>query len=264
MTGKPQPNLPHHLAIIMDGNGRWAEARGQARSVGHRHGVERAQDIVAHVRERGIPWLTLYAFSAENWGRPRQEVHFLMTLMEQFIDKNLARLHAENVRVRILGERAALPRTICGRLARTEALTKNNCGLQLQISFNYSGQQEIVSAARKLAEEVRSQTCEPAEIDVPRFQAALYASDMPPCDLLIRTGGEYRLSNFLLWQSAYAELYFDPLLWPAFDRQALDRALSDYARRTRRFGGLAKRFESQIEAQAESAWPRSADGVKRL
>lgn len=240
MNRKPQPNLPRHLAIIMDGNGRWAEARGLARSVGHRHGVERAQDIVAWVRERGIAWLTLYAFSAENWGRPPQEVHFLMTLMEQFLDKNLARLHAENVRVRILGERGSLSRAICARLVRTEALTKQNSGLQLQIAFNYSGQQEIVGAARKLARAVQAGACAPDEIDIVRFHAALYAGDVPPCDLLIRTGGEYRLSNFLLWQSAYAELYFDPLLWPAFDRQALDRALSDYARRVRRFGGLAR------------------------
>ena len=259
MNQKPQPNLPRHLAIIMDGNGRWAAARGLARSVGHRYGVERAQDIVGWVQERGIAWLTLYAFSAENWSRPPQEVHFLMTLLEQFIDKNLARLHAENVRVRILGEREALSRAIRARLVRTEAMTRNNSGLQLQIAFNYSGQQEIVGAARKLAQEVQSGACAPEEIDAARFHAALYAAELPPCDLLIRTGGEYRLSNFLLWQIAYAELYFDPLLWPAFDRQALDRALSDYARRVRRFGALAQETQP-----AESVWPRAAGGDEAL
>ena len=249
----PEPQLVpktlRHLAIIMDGNGRWAQRRGEPRSRGHRCGVERTKDIVDYVASLSIPYLTLYAFSAENWRRPQSEVNFLMRLLEQFIDEHLARLKANNVRVRILGERTGLTPKIRTQIRDTQASTKHNDGLNLQIAFNYGGQQEIVAAARKLATAVHKGEQDPAAITERHFAQALYAGDVPPCDLLVRTGGEYRLSNFLLWQSAYAELYFEQRLWPDFDRAALDYALKDYARRVRRFGGTAHHAEMYSDGE---------------
>jgi undecaprenyl diphosphate synthase len=230
-------STPTHVAIIMDGNGRWAKARGFPRVAGHRAGVEALRRTVRAAPELGIRWLTVYAFSSENWSRPTSEVNDLMGLLKLFIRRDLAELHHAGVRVRIIGDRATLTSDIRALLEEAEALTKSNEGLNLVVAFNYGGRDEIVRAARALAIAVKKGELEPEAITAQSFADVLDTGDMPDPDLLIRTSGELRLSNFLLWQLAYAELVFLPCYWPDFSEEHLGEALAQFAARERRYGG---------------------------
>lgn len=231
--------VPRHVAIIMDGNGRWAAARGLPRGEGHRRGVEALRRTVRAAGELGIEILTIFSFSAENWSRPASEIRDLMGLLRRFIRNDLAELHRSGVRVRVIGERAGLEPDVLRLLDEAVQLTSANGGLTLVVAFNYGGRQEIARAAKRLALEAVAGRLDPATIDEDTFASFLDAPDLPAPDLLIRTSGEQRLSNFLLWQAAYSELVFVPTFWPDFDRAALEDAIGQYCRRERRFGGLA-------------------------
>jgi undecaprenyl diphosphate synthase len=230
--------VPAHVAVIMDGNGRWAAKRLLPRFEGHRRGVEALRRTVRAAGEIGIRYLTVYSFSSENWSRPKSEVDDLMGLLKRFIRNDLADLHAANVRVRVIGERDSLEAEIASLLTEAEDLTAANTGLALIVAFNYGSRQEIARAARRLAEAALAGAISPETITPQDLACRLDTADIPDPDLVIRTSGEQRLSNFLLWQAAYAELIFLPVLWPDFDRAALEAALEDYARRERRYGGL--------------------------
>ncbi|MEN9708082.1 MAG: hypothetical protein RIQ68_490 [Pseudomonadota bacterium] len=232
-------DVPRHVGIIMDGNGRWAAARSLPRFEGHRRGVEAVRRAVRAAGDLGISYLTLYAFSSENWSRPPQEVDDLMGLLKRFIRLDLADLHKQNVRVRIIGSRDNLAADLKALLQEAEDVTGKNTGLTLVIAFNYGGRQEIAEAARQLAIRAARGELDPQSIDAAMLSDHLYTADIPDPDLIIRTSGEQRLSNFLMWQAAYAELVFLPLHWPDFDRPALEDALRQYGARERRFGGLA-------------------------
>jgi undecaprenyl diphosphate synthase len=230
---------PRHVAIIMDGNGRWAAARGLPRIEGHRRGVEAMRRAVRAAIELRISYLTVYSFSAENWSRPREEVQSLLGLLHRFIRNDLAELHASNVRVRVIGARTDLAPEIADLLREAEQVTQANTGLTLVVAFNYGSRQEIAAAARALAEMVAQGRLAPEEIDADAIAARLDTADIPDPDLIIRTSGEQRLSNFLLWQAAYAEFVFLPILWPDFDKAAFAAAIAEYAHRDRRFGRVA-------------------------
>jgi undecaprenyl diphosphate synthase len=231
---------PAHVAIIMDGNGRWAQARGLPRFEGHRRGVEAVRRAVRSAIAHDVRYLTIYSFSSENWRRPPDEVAMLMGLLKRFIRNDLAELDRNDVRVRIIGERGNLAPDIAPLLVEAESLTKNNRALTLTVAFNYGGRQEIVEAARRLAIEVRDGRVDANAIGVDDFAERLDTAGLPDPDLIIRTSGEMRLSNFLLWQAAYAELVFLPILWPDFDDAAFVSALDQYASRERRFGAVAE------------------------
>ncbi|MBZ6076917.1 isoprenyl transferase [Microvirga puerhi] len=233
--------MPAHVAIIMDGNGRWAAKRGLPRFEGHRRGVEAIRRAVRTARELGIRYLTVYSFSAENWRRPAQEVSDLMGLLKLFVRHDLADLHAHNVRVRIIGEREGLSSDIRPLLDEAEQLTRHNTGLTLVIAFNYGGRQEIVSAMRALARKVQDGLLDPEAIDTGLIEAHLDTAGIPDPDLVIRTSGEQRVSNFLTWQTAYSEFVFVPDYWPDFDETTFRAALEEYFKRDRRFGGLSAR-----------------------
>ncbi len=232
------PTTPIHVGVIMDGNGRWAKARGLPRFEGHRRGVEAVRRAVRSAIDHDVRYLTLYSFSSENWRRPPDEVAMLMGLLKRYIRHDLADLHKNGVRVRIIGEREGLAADIRALLEEAESVTRNNCGLSLIIAFNYGARHEIVTAARRLAEEVRDGRLDPSAISEDEFAARLDTADIPDPDLIIRTSGEMRLSNFLMWQAAYAELVFLPIHWPDFDDAAFVAALEQYARRERRFGAV--------------------------
>jgi undecaprenyl diphosphate synthase len=229
---------PLHVGIIMDGNGRWAAQRSLPRFEGHRRGVEALRRTVRAAIDFGIGYLTVYSFSSENWSRPKDEVRGLMGLLKRYIRNDLADLHANNVRVRVIGERTGLPSDIGPLLAEAEEVTRGNTGLNLVVAFNYGGRQEIIAAARSLAADAAAGKIDPASIDADLFESRLTTAGIPDPDLVIRTSGEQRISNFLPWQAAYAEFVFTPVLWPDFDRSVLERALAEYAGRERRFGGL--------------------------
>jgi len=231
-------DMPRHVAIIMDGNGRWAATRGLPRAEGHRRGVEALRRTVRAAGEMGIKILTIFSFSAENWSRPASEIGELMGLLRRFVRNDLAELHQNNIRVRVIGERVGLDPDIGRLLVEAEDLTKNNDGLTLVVAFNYGARQEIVRAARRIAEAVERGEARAQDVDVDSFGRFLDAPDIPDPDLIIRTSGEQRLSNFLLWQAAYSELVFVPTYWPDFDRGALESAICEYQQRERRFGGL--------------------------
>ena len=235
---------PRHVAIIMDGNGRWAAERGLPRGEGHRRGVEALRRAVRAVGELGIEILTIYSFSSENWSRPVTEIRDLMGLLRRFIRNDLAELHKNNVRVRIIGEREGLEPEIGRLLEEAEELTRSNDGLLLVVAFNYGGRQEIARAAQRVAELVEAGRLRPGDITADVIARHLDAPDLPDPDLMIRTSGEQRLSNFLLWQSAYSELVFVPTYWPDFDRATLENAIAEFRRRERRFGGLKARAGS--------------------
>jgi undecaprenyl diphosphate synthase len=235
---------PRHVAIIMDGNGRWAAARGLPRAEGHRRGVEALRRTIRAAGDIGIEFVTIFSFSAENWSRPVSEVRELMGLLRRFIRNDLAELHQSNVRVRIIGERQSLDPEIERLLVEAEELTKNNNGLTLVVAFNYGARQEIARAAQRVAEQVAQGKLAPAAITVETIGRCLDAPDVPDPDLIIRTSGEQRLSNFLLWQAAYSELVFVPIYWPDFDRAALEAAIREYQQRERRFGGLVAKTGS--------------------
>ncbi len=230
--------LPRHIAVIMDGNGRWARERGQSRLEGHRASRESVRETLRACRDLGIEFLTLYTFSAENWRRPKSEVDALMALIEGTLRAEADELHAEEVRVLHLGKREGLPETLVSELDRAEKLTEGNTGVTLQIALNYGGRQEIVDAAAALAEEVAAGRMSPDAIEESDVRRHLYRPDTPDPDLLIRSGGEFRVSNYLLWEIAYTEIYVTPTLWPDFRRVDLYRALVDYQGRGRRFGGV--------------------------
>lgn len=220
----------------MDGNGRWAEARGLPRTAGHRAGVERVREAVRTAGEAGIEYLTLFAFSSENWRRPEQEVSDLMGLLRFFVRKDLAELHRENVRVKVIGCRQNIQPDIRALLTDAENRTRENTGITLVIAFNYGARDELVRAARKLVEDVQSGVLDAAAIDEAAVSGRVDTAGIPDPDVVIRTSGEQRLSNFLLWQAAYSEFVFLPCLWPDFDRAAFHEALVEYAGRERRFG----------------------------
>ncbi|MGB3875580.1 MAG: isoprenyl transferase [Shinella zoogloeoides] len=230
--------VPAHVAIIMDGNGRWANARGLPRAMGHRKGVEAVREAVKTAAECGISYLTLFAFSSENWSRPQSEVSDLMGLLKTFIRRDLATLHKQNVRIRVIGDRTNLSGDILPLLLEAEETTRANTGITLVIAFNYGARDEIARAVQRLAGEVAAGRLDPAAITPERIGASLDTVGIPDPDLVIRTSGEERLSNFLLWQAAYAELMFVPDFWPDFSRETFIAALSRYAMRERRFGGL--------------------------
>jgi undecaprenyl diphosphate synthase len=227
-------NLPQHVAIIMDGNGRWAKQRGLPRLEGHRAGTENIHLVSEIFAEYKIKYLTLFAFSTENWNRPSSEVNGLIKILSQRLDPEIKRLHQKNIRVRHLGRLDALSPELQKKIKAAVELTKNNTGEVLSVAFDYGGRSEIVEAARCLLSDRTS----PNDLNEDTFKKHLYAPDLPDPDLIIRTGGETRLSNFLLWQAAYSELYFTDVLWPDFNRQEIDKALATYKSRHRRFGRI--------------------------
>ena len=231
--------VPAHIGVIMDGNGRWAAQRGLPRFEGHRRGVEALRRTVRASIELGVRYLTVYSFSSENWSRPAAEVADLMGLLKRFIRNDLADLHRNNVRVRILGLREGLAADIVALLDEAEDLTRGNSGLTLVVAFNYGSRREMAEAARALAREAAAGRLDPDAIDEAAFARRLGTAGLPDPDLIIRTSGEQRLSNFLMWQAAYAELVFLPTFWPDFDKAALQAALEEFAVRERRFGGVA-------------------------
>ncbi len=228
--------IPRHVAIIMDGNGRWAARRRRPRMIGHRAGARAVNLCIDFCLDRGIAALTLFAFSSENWGRPADEVGALMKLFLNALDREVAELHRRGVRVRFIGERGRFDAGIVARMDAAEALTAGNRRLTLAIAASYGGRQDIAAAARALAVEVAEGRLRPDDIDEAAIGRHVALSDLPPPDLFIRTGGDVRISNFLLWQLAYTELWFTEVLWPDLDRATLQQALDDYASRERRFG----------------------------
>jgi undecaprenyl diphosphate synthase len=232
---------PAHVAIIMDGNGRWAKARGLPRIAGHRRGGDAVRRAVEAAGELGIRYLTLFGFSSENWKRPTHEVDDLMTLLRHYLRGEVAELHRNNVRVRVIGDRERLAPDIVTLIDNTEALTAENSGLQLSVALSYGGRAEITGAARRIAEAAAAGRLDPAQIDEACFARHLLTADMPDPDLVIRTSGEQRLSNFLLWQTAYSEFVFIDTLWPDFSKSDLERALSEFYGRERRYGTSAGR-----------------------
>lgn len=237
-------STPLHVAIIMDGNGRWAAARGLPRAEGHRRGVEALRRVVRASNELGIQYLTIFSFSSENWSRPASEISDLFGLLRRFIRNDLATLHRDGVRVRVIGERQGLDFDIASLLKEAEDLTRGNTQLNLVVAFNYGSRHEIATAAQRLALEVAEGKRTPESINVDTLGQYLDAPDIPDPDLIIRTSGEQRLSNFLMWQAAYSEFVFVPIYWPDFDKAALESAIAEYSRRERRFGGLAAKTGS--------------------
>ncbi|MBI3702191.1 MAG: isoprenyl transferase [Afipia sp.] len=243
-TDSDRTEAPRHVAIIMDGNGRWAAARGLPRAEGHRRGVEALRKVVRAAGELGISYLTIFSFSSENWTRPASEIGDLFALLRRFIRNDLATLHSDGVRVRVIGERGGLESDITAMLTEAEELTRNNNRFTLVVAFNYGSRQEIAHAAQRLAQEVAAGKRDAASIDADTLGNYLDAPDVPDPDLIIRTSGEQRLSNFLMWQAAYSELVFVPIHWPDFDKAALEGAIKEYATRERRFGGLVAKTGS--------------------
>lgn len=230
-------NIPKHVAIIMDGNGRWAKQQGKMRVFGHTNGVKAVRKSVSYARQIGVQSLTLYAFSSENWNRPEAEVSALMTLFMQALDHEVKKLHKNNIKLLILGDKSKFSDKLQEKIAKAEKLTENNTALTVNIAANYGGCWDIVQATQKLAEQVKAGELAPEQINEELFQQMLVTKAQPPVDLLIRTSGEQRISNFLLWQIAYAELYFTDVLWPDFNEEEFNRAVFAFQQRERRFGG---------------------------
>jgi len=231
--------IPSHVAIIMDGNGRWAKQRGLPRGAGHRKGVEALRRCVRTAGELGIDYLTLFGFSSENWRRPANEISDLMGLLKRFIRQDLAELHRTNVRVKVIGDSHGLKRDIVSLIEEAERLTRDNTALTLTVAFNYGARREITDTVRMLAQKVARHELRPQDITVQVIGQNLQTGDLPDPDLLIRTSGEHRISNFLLWQCAYSEFVFLECLWPDFDADSLRAAVAEYQGRQRRFGGIA-------------------------
>jgi undecaprenyl diphosphate synthase len=235
-TDLDKNRLPQHVAVIMDGNGRWAKRRGLPRIMGHQKGVDTLKNLLRCCRDWGVPALTAYAFSTENWGRPLEEVEFLMTLFERVLRRELKEMMEENVRIRFVGNLDALPSSLLAEIEKSMEETKENIGIQFTVATNYGGRQEIIQACRAIATSVKQGSLEPGAIDEVVFERYLYTAGLVYPDLLIRTSGEMRISNFLLWQLAYAEIYVTQTLWPDFDRAQFHQALTAYQQRDRRFG----------------------------
>ena len=238
-------SLPQHVAVIMDGNGRWAKSRGQVRIAGHRQGIDTVRQLVTACGELKIPYLTLFAFSSENWRRPETEVRLLLELFLVALDKEVKRLHANQVRFRVIGDIARFGPKLGDRIQKAQALTRDNTGLTLTVAANYGGRWDIAQACKELARKVAIGEVDPETIDTESLEPYLSMAGIPEPDLFIRTGGEQRISNFLLWQLAYTELYFTPVLWPDFNRAQFDLALASFARRQRRFGQTGDQVEAQ-------------------
>jgi undecaprenyl diphosphate synthase len=228
--------LPRHVAIIMDGNGRWARARGLPRIAGHRSGAEAARRTVTAAAELGVPYLTLFGFSSENWKRPSTEIHDLMALLRHYLRGEIEELHRNGVRLKVIGQIAQFAPDIVNMIERAEASTRDNPRITLTIALSYGGRAEIVTAVRAIAEQVAYGKLDPAGVDEECIARHLFTADIPDPDLLIRTSGEQRISNFLLWQCAYAELVFTKTLWPDFSKHDLDQAIADFCGRERRYG----------------------------
>ena len=234
----PRDRLPRHIAVIMDGNGRWAQQRGLPRIEGHRAGVTSVRRVTEECARLGIEQLTLYCLSSENWKRPAEELDFLMQLLERYLVEERPRIMEHNIQVRWIGRREGLPERAVRGLDKTVRLSAANTGLRVCLAINYGGRAELVDAVRRIAEEVRRGTLDPAAIDEETVSARLYTAGLPDPDLLVRTAGEMRVSNYLLWQISYAEIYVTQVFWPDFDEAQLHAALQSYAARQRRFGGL--------------------------
>ena len=227
---------PRHVAIIMDGNGRWAKRKGFPKIAGHRAGAKSVEEIIKAAREAGIEILTLYTFSTENWKRPKKEVDSLMKLLEAYLDKETEKIAKKGIRVRAIGRIEGLPEGVRDKIKKIENRTKDNKGLLLNLALNYGGRPEITDAAKKIAEEVKAGKLSPEDISEEVFEKYLYTKDIPDPDLLIRTSGEMRLSNFLLWQLSYSEIYVTDTLWPDFRKKDLEKAIIEYQKRERRYG----------------------------
>jgi len=236
MASAPPAKVPRHLAVIMDGNGRWAQQRHRPRAIGHRAGARAVNLCIDFCLDKGIGALTLFAFSSENWGRPAEEIGALMKLFVNALDREVGELHRRGVRVRFIGERERFTEAIRARMDEAEARTAGNDRLALNIAASYGGRQDIAAAARSLAADVAAGRLAPGDIDEALFDGRTALAGLPPPDLFIRTGGDHRISNFLLWELAYTELWFTETLWPALDAATLQRALDDFAGRERRFG----------------------------
>ncbi|TDQ66366.1 undecaprenyl diphosphate synthase [Maritalea mobilis] len=230
--------LPQHLGVIMDGNGRWATSQGKPRNEGHRAGVEALRRLVACAVEFEIEYLTIFSFSSENWARPADEINAILGLMKRFVASDISKFVAHNVRVRILGRREGLSKPILQMIEQAESRTAHCTGLQLNVAFNYGGRQEITDAVRALAQDVQSGKISPEDIDEAAIAEKLYTAQMPDPDLIFRSSGEVRLSNFLLWQAAYAEFVFFDEFWPEFNRDIFVRIMEEFSGRKRRFGGV--------------------------
>jgi undecaprenyl diphosphate synthase len=235
---KEQGRFPRHVALIMDGNGRWAKKRMLPRSAGHRQGVEALRRTIRAAGELSVEYLTIFSFSSENWSRPREEITDLLDILRRFIRQDVAELHAAGVRIKIIGERQGLEPDIVSLLEESEKLTRHNTGMTLVVAFNYGGRQEIARAAQRIAQACLNQNLDPLSITPQLFADYLDTQEIPDPDLIIRTSGEERLSNFLLWQGAYAELVFVEEHWPDFNKDLLERAIESYLSRDRRFGGI--------------------------
>jgi len=231
-------NLPQHIAIIMDGNGRWAEEKGLSRTAGHREGIERVKEVIRAAGELGIKALTFFAFSAENWSRPRREVSILMRYLDNFLDREIAKLNKNNIRFRFIGREHPIPKSLIAKIRKAEQLTADNTGTAVILALNYGSRQEIVDAAKRFAADVLRGQTSIEEMDTDSFGRYLYTAGLPDPDLLIRTSGEMRISNFLLWQLSYAEFYFPKIYWPDFHREDLEEAIEEYQKRERRFGRI--------------------------
>jgi len=231
-------NIPKHIAIIMDGNGRWAKERGLPRIAGHRQGINRTREIIKAASETGIKALTLFAFSAENWQRPKREIDMLMNALDNFLKSNIKELIKENISLKFIGRQDPLPIKVLDRIKKSVEATKDNTGLKLCLALNYGSRQEIVDAVKKIMDSYLNKELSLEEIDENNFHKFLYTDGLPDPDLLIRTSGEQRISNFLLWQISYAELYFTKKYWPDFTREEFKKAIREYQRRDRRFGAL--------------------------
>ncbi len=240
--------FPVHVAIIMDGNGRWAKKRFRPRLEGHRQGARAVRRAVEFSRRSGIRFLTLYAFSTENWNRPEGEVSGLMRLLSQFLDSELHDLHRNDIRFRTIGDLRRLPESLMKKIESAKELTRNNKTMNLNIALSYGGRSEIVAACSRIAHDVREGQKNVGDIDEEYFESMLYTAGMPDPDLLIRTGGEVRISNFLLWQLAYAELYFTEVLWPDFDDEVFSNAIKEFNTRQRRFGMIPEQKNNYEES----------------
>ena len=240
----PSPRVPRHIAIIMDGNGRWAKRRNQPRFFGHKAGVEAVRGVVKACAAKGIDVLTLFAFSSENWRRPKKEVSLLMELLYTALTREVSKLNDNNVRLRIIGDRSVLSTKLQNRLHESERLTENNTGLILVVAVNYGGRWDIAQAARSVTEKALAGELQLTDITADLIGQHLSLCDLPEPDLFIRTGGEQRVSNFLLWQLAYSELFFTETLWPDFSVTSLDEAINSFSKRQRRFGRTGEQVEN--------------------
>lgn len=240
-----QGDIPRHVAIIMDGNNRWAKRRFMPGVAGHKAGVDAVRAVVEHSAKQGVEVLTLFAFSSENWRRPADEVSALMSLFVLALEREVRKLHRHNIRLQIMGDVSGFTPRLQQLIRESEVLTAGNTAMTLVVAANYGGQWDIARAARRIAEEVQAGTLQPQDINEQLFHRYTWLADLPPPDLLIRTGGEQRISNFMLWQTAYSELYFSPVFWPDFKQQEYQKALTAFAERTRRFG----RTDDQLEGK---------------